>query len=111
MIPNGIARAQIDLIVCFNIVIGPAILSLVGWYPLFTETMWTTIIIATVIKIPGVYPAKNIFPTGIFAIKAYKIKFVPGGITDLQLDDAAVTAAENGLENFLSFQELIFLIA
>ncbi len=29
---------------------------------------------------------------------AYSIRFVPGGITGLTVDEAAVTAAENGFE-------------
>ena len=70
IIPKGIAKAQIDFIACLKISLGLAILSLDGLYPLFLEIIYTVIIIDRVIRIPGVYPAKNMSPTGTLAINA-----------------------------------------
>lgn len=47
---------------------------------------------------PGTYPAINIFATDTLAIKEYIIKFIPGGITGVIAEEAAVIAAENYLE-------------
>ncbi len=66
--------------------------------PFFFENLLTIIIIATQSIIAGPIPATNSLPIDVPVIDPYIIAAIPGGISGVIIDEAAVIALANPLE-------------
>src|SRR5699024_3877356 len=97
IIPKGNNSAHKESNACLNISPAVAFFCLVGLYPLFLEIILTAIINPTAINILGTYAAINILPVETPAINEYIIRLIPGGITGVTAEDAAVIADEKAL--------------